>query len=188
MINDKMSEDHELVKRFQKGEEGCFDQLVKKYQNKIYSLAYRMVHNSADALDLTQETFVRAYNGLPKFKQKSAFYTWLYQICVNQCINFTKQRAKSKTVSQEDIGGRIVMNMPARNTPESDLYQTSLKTALEIAIKQLPEQQRVVFLLRQYEGLKNEEIAKVVGCSAGAVKAHYFHAIRKLRNLLQGWI
>ena len=188
MINDKMYEDSELVSKFQNGQENCFDELVRKYQNKIYSLAYRMVHNSEDAWDLAQDTFVRAYQGLPKFKRQSAFYTWLYQICVNLCINFNKKSAKLRTVSQEDVGEGIVMNMPARNTPETDLHQKKLQTALASAIKELPEQQRAVFLLRQYQGLKNDEIAKVVKCSSGAVKAHYFHAVRKLRNLLQDWI
>jgi len=183
-----MPEDHELVKRFQNGEEGCFDELVKKYQNKIYALAYRMVHNSEDAWDLAQDTFVHAYHGLAKFKEKSTFYTWLYRICINLCINFTKQRAKSKTVNPPQADEQMVMNTPARNTPESDFYQSVLKTALATAIGQLPEKQRAVFLLRQYEGLKNEEIAKVVGCSVGAVKTHYFYAIKRLRNLLQDWV
>lgn len=188
MINDKMYQDDELVSNFQNGQEDCFDKLVRKYQDKIYSLAYRMVHNAEDAKDLAQETFVRAYQGLPKFKRKSAFYTWLYQICVNLCINFNKKSAKLRTVSQEDIGEGIVMNMPARNTPETTLYQKDFQIALESAIRILPDQQRAVFLLRQYQGLRNDEIAKVVKCSTGAVKAHYFHAIRKLRNLLQDWI
>ena len=80
------------------------------------------------------------------------------------------------------------MNLPSRNTPEIDLKQKKLQAALQSAINQLPEQQRAVFLLRQYQGLKNDQIAKVVGCSTGAVKANYFHAIRKLRNLLQEWV
>ncbi|MDH5684418.1 MAG: sigma-70 family RNA polymerase sigma factor [candidate division WOR-3 bacterium] len=183
-----MVEDNELVSRFQNGEENCFDELVERYQNKIYSLAYRMVHHHQDAWDLAQDTFIRAYQGLPKFKRKSSFYTWLYQICVNLCINFSKKSARLPTISQEQIGEGGVMNLPSRNTPEKDLKQKKLQAALQSAINQLPEQQRAVFLLRQYQGLKNDQIAKVVGCSTGAVKANYFHAIRKLRNLLQEWV
>jgi len=183
-----MYEDSELVSRFQNGQEGCFDELVRKYQNKIYSLAYRMVYNNEDAWDLAQDTFIQAYNGLPKFKRKSTFYTWLYRICVNLCINFGKKSVRSKTISLEDIGEGIVMNLPARETPEADLRRKKLQSALVSAISELPEQQRAVFLLRQYEGLKNNKIAKVVGCSSGAVKAHYFHAVRKLRNLLGEWV
>ena len=188
MSNDKIREDHELVSRFQNGEEGCFDELVKKYQSKIYSLAYRMVHNPEDAMDLAQDTFVRAYNGLPKFKKRSAFYTWLYQICVNLCINFSKKSGRQRTISFEKMDEVMLMKIPTRNTPETDLQQKQLQVALRTAINKLPGQQRAVFLLRQYQGLKNNEIAKVVGCSIGAVKSHYFHAIRKLRDLLQEWV
>ena len=183
-----MYEDNELVSRFQKGEEGCFDELVRKYQNKIYSLAYRMVHNSEDAWDLAQDTFIRAYKGLSKFKKKSAFYTWLYQICVNLCINFSKKSARQRNYNYEKIDEAMIMQSPTHKTPETDLRQKNLQTALQAAIKELPEQQKAVFLLRQYDGLKNDEIAEVVGCSTGAVKAHYFHAVRKLRGLLQEWV
>ncbi len=183
-----MYEDDKLVSRFQNGDESCFDELVKKYQNKIYSLAYRMVHNSEDAWDLAQDTFVRAYKGLAKFKKKSAFYTWLYQICVNLCINFSRKSARQKTYNYEKIDETMIMQSPTNKTPETDLKQKKLQTALHAAIKELPEQQKAVFLLRQYDGLKNDEVAKVVGCSTGAVKAHYFHAVRKLRVLLQEWV
>ncbi len=183
-----MYEDDKLVSRFQDGDEECFDELVRKYQNKIYSLAYRMVHNSEDAWDLAQDTFIRAYKGLVKFKKKSAFYTWLYQICVNLCINFSRKSARQRTYNYEKIEETMIMRSPTLKTPETDFRQKKLQTALQAAIEELPEQQKAVFLLRQYEGLKNDEIAKVVGCSTGTVKAHYFHAVRKLRVFLQEWV
>ncbi|MEO0092936.1 MAG: sigma-70 family RNA polymerase sigma factor [candidate division WOR-3 bacterium] len=188
MVNEKMDEDLNLIRRFKNGDETCFDELVKKYQNKIYNLAYRMVHNSEDAWDLAQETFVQAYNGLSKFKQKSTFYTWLYRICVNRCLNFNQRKTRSRTINNETISEVILMNTPARNTPETDFRQGELKIAITSAVKQLPDKQRAVFLLRQYEGLRIGEIAKIMGCSKGTVKAHYFHAVQKLRELLKPWV
>lgn len=187
-ISQRLDPDKELVSGFQNGDESCFDELVKKYQSKIYSLAFRLVQNSEDAGDLAQETFVRAYRGLPKFKYRSAFYTWLYHICINLCINFNKKSVKQQTISYEDVGERVVMNMPAHNTPENDLWQKGLKIALTSAINKLPRKQRAVFVLHQYQGLAHNEIAKIIKCSTGAVKAQYYHAVRKLRKLLQDWI
>lgn len=183
----EQDEDNELVRRFKNGEESAFDELFKKYQGKVFSLAFRLLNNREDALDLVCETFVRTYQGLSKFRGEAKFFTWLYQICYNLALNFRKKRSREKDPIKE-IGEDEFMNLPGLRTSESELYQKDLKGALEEAVNKLSAQQKAVFTLHQLQGLTYQEISKIIGCSLNTTKVHYFKAVRNLREFLKDWL
>lgn len=168
-------EDLALVRRFKKGDEGAFNELVRRYQERIYRLCHRMVRNADDAQDLTQDAFVKAYLSLGKFREKSTFYTWIYRIAVNLCINF----------SRRDRGPRRVAPEPVSGNPETELTMRATKRAIDEAISRLPPRQRAVFVMRQYEGMSYEEISQVTRRSVGSLKANHHHAVFKLRDMLK---
>jgi RNA polymerase sigma-70 factor, ECF subfamily len=180
--------DDELIRRFRAGDESGFDVLVKRYRQRIHALLYRLVRNPEDAGDLAQDVFVRAYQALPRFKGISSFYTWLYRIAVNQAFNLhrARRRKKIRRDLEVDLDEDIVNTVPARESPQRDLRQTELRAAIQDAVDLLPERQRAVFVLRQYQGLSNAEVAQTLKCSLGAVKANYFFALQKLQKSLKG--
>ena len=164
-------EDNKLVERFQDGEVEAFNELVIRYQDKIYRLAYSFVHNREDALDLSQEAFLRAFQALGRFERKSAFYSWLYRITINLCIDFLRNRSRSKSVSI------------TKYVEDKELQQYIIS-----AVSGLSPKQREVFVLRHWDGLQIKEIANVIGRSEGTVKAHLFHAVRNLRKQLSEYL
>ena len=186
--------DIELVREFKNGNEQAFDELVKRYQQKIYQQAWRMVRNSEDALELSQETFVRAYRALPKFKEKSSVYTWLFRICFNLCLTFLNKSKKQQNVSsidtmtEERLMFEAVTIKEELKEPNTISKRQGLAKAISDAVISLPSQQRLVFMMRQYDDMKNDEIAKVLHLSVGGVKSNYRHAIIKLKEILKEWL
>ncbi len=186
--------DIELVREFKNGNEQAFDELVKRYQQKIYQQAWRMVRNSEDALELSQETFVRAYRALPKFKEKSSVYTWLFRICFNLCLTFLNKSKKQQNVSsidtmtEERLMFKAVTIKEELKEPNTISKRQGLAKAISDAVISLPSQQRLVFMMRQYDDMKNDEIAKVLHLSVGGVKSNYRHAIIKLKEILKEWL
>lgn len=185
--------DSELVREFKQGNEKGFDALVLRYQERIYLLAFRMVRNEQDAWDLAQEAFIRAYKALRKFKEQSSFYTWIYRICFNLCLSFFKKSKKEKnTVSLDDMTeDKLMLQSVTTDSswrPETALKQKQIAVAVEQALAQLPTQQKLIFVMRQYDQLNNEEIAEKLNISLGGVKSNYHHAVRKLQVLLKDWI
>lgn len=183
----------ELVREFKQGNEKGYDILVLRYQEKIYALAYRMVRNEQDAWELSQEAFVRAYKSLRKFKEQSSFYTWIYRICFNLCLSFFKKTRKDRNVASLDTMTEdklILQSVIADNKqePQSVQKQQQIAKAVEQALSQLPLQQKLVFMMRQYDQLNNEEIAEKLNISLGGVKSNYHHAIHKLQILLKDWV
>ncbi|MCX7785476.1 MAG: sigma-70 family RNA polymerase sigma factor [candidate division WOR-3 bacterium] len=184
--------DQELVKAFKRGDEASFDELVRRYQSKIYYLALRMVHNQELAWDLSQETFVRAYQALPKFKERSSFYTWLFRICFNLCLSYRKKhRQEQDVLSLDDMSEEKLLLEPIGEKtelpPEVLKQRQDLAVAITNAVNQLPSQQKKIFMMRQYENFSNEEIAKILKLSIGTVKANYHHALKRLQVLLKEW-
>ncbi|MBM3237228.1 sigma-70 family RNA polymerase sigma factor [Candidatus Poribacteria bacterium] len=193
-------EDNKLVERFQDGEVEAFDELVIRYQDKIYRLAYSFVHNREDALDLSQEAFLRAFQALGRFERKAAFYSWLYRITTNLCIDFLRNRSRTKSVSldAEDGGLRSkLLNSYLPNglirgykqySPTKYVEEKELQQHIINAVSTLSPKQREVFVLRYWDDLQIKEIANVIGRSEGTVKAHLFHAIRNLRKQLAEYL
>jgi RNA polymerase sigma-70 factor (ECF subfamily) len=173
--------DEALVRQFKQGDDSAFNGIVRRYQEKLYYVALRMVNDHDEASDLSQEAFVRAYEGLAKFEEGSSLYTWLYRIVVNLCINHLRARKARQIVSLDALVEPLASS---KHTPEQDAEQKDFREAVGEAVEQLPPRQKAVFILRQYEQLSHEEIARTLGRSVGAVKANYFHAVKKLQKSL----
>jgi len=172
--------DRQLVKRVQKGDKRAFDLLVLKYQHKIIGLVARYIRDHSEVQDVVQEAFIKAYRALPKFRGDSAFYTWLYRIAINTAKNYLvarNRRPPGTDIDLEDaeyIEGQSVLKEIAN--PENRLSTEELKTVIDKAIKQLPEDLRTAVTLREFEGLSYEEIAHVMDCPVGTVRSRIFRA------------
>lgn len=187
-----MDEDLELVERFQNGDITAFDLLVTKYQDKVYDIVYSHIRNVEDAYDLSQDVFLKAFKALGRFKKKSSFYTWLYSIAINVCIDHSRKCKRYTTVLIEDWMQLpdIVDNisMESSYSPSGSVELKELKHQLAWAIDQLPPKQKTVFIMKRQQGLSLEEIATIMGRSVGTIKAHLFHATTKLTNLLKNYL
>ena len=186
------TDDVQLIEQFQQGDETVFDELVVRYHDRTSRLAQRFVPNPEDALDITQDAFIRAYQGLPDFERKSQFYSWLYRITVNLCIDFLRKNAKREVMayeSERDSELPLMNVADVRMTsPLKALENKELSKYLRRAITQLPPKQREIFVLRYWEGLSLKQIADTLGRSCGTVKAHLFHAHRNLRKQLRYYV
>ena len=172
--------DQALVERVKKGEKRAFDILVLKYQSRVVNLVSRFVRNPADAMDVTQEAFLKAYRALPNFRGDSAFYTWLYRIAVNTAKNWlAMQSRRPKEIDQdiseiEQIEGDNALKH--QDTPEHLLLTEEIQATVIATIGQLPEDLRTAIMLRELEGLSYEEIASVMECPIGTVRSRIFRA------------
>ncbi len=172
--------DQELVERVQRGDKKAFDLLVLKYQRKVVNLVSRYVRNQSEALDVTQEAFIKAYKALPNFRGDSAFYTWIYRIAINTAKNHIVAQGRrppgsdldAGTAEQMDIGVRLQEN----TTPENQLLQDEIAETVRDAIDDLPEDLKTAITLRELEGLSYEEIAKAMSCPVGTVRSRIFRA------------
>lgn len=181
------TDEKELVERFQNGEQEAFNELVIRYQGKIYNLVYKYVSNSETAKDLSQEIFIKAYRALPNFKRQSAFYSWLYRIAVNLCIDFIRQQKRGQTLSFEDLptgGNDEGAFNDVSPLPPNQIETKELGQIIGQAVQQLPPKQQHVFNLRYHDGLQLKEIAAQLDRSEGTIKAHLHHAHKRLRALL----
>jgi RNA polymerase sigma-70 factor, ECF subfamily len=185
------AEDLQKIGEFLAGDRRAFEFLFEKYRERIFAVAFRFVRNKEDALDVTQEVFLRAYQGLARFKTDAKFFTWLYRIAVNRAIDFTRARATRRTVDVEDPDGEgegLLANLPSADAQDpADLAQRrELSTKLLEAVESLPPKHRAVFVLHSMEDLSYKEIAAVVGCSMGTVMSRLFYARKKLQQYLAG--
>jgi RNA polymerase sigma-70 factor (ECF subfamily) len=188
------SGDQLLVERAQRGDRRAFDLLVLKYQQKIVKLVLRYVRDPAEALDVSQEAFIKAYRALPGFRGESAFYTWLYRIAINTAKNYLVSLQRRpveydldpQAAEQYDITTRL----RDEDTPEGLAMQDELRRTVESAIAGLPDELRTAILLREIEGLSYEEIASAMECPVGTVRSRIFRAREaidaRIRPLLKG--
>jgi RNA polymerase sigma-70 factor (ECF subfamily) len=187
--------DLSLVRRVQRGDKGAFDALVLKYQHKVVKLVMRYVRNPAEAEDIAQEAFIKAYRALPQFRGDSAFYTWLYRIAINTAKNAVVSRDRSpidfdldlqNSDESYDMQGRLKDS----ETPEALTLTEEIRSTVNSAIDALPEDLRTAIVLRELEGLSYEEIADAMGCPVGTVRSRIFRAReaidRRLREVFEG--
>lgn len=183
------SADQLLVERVQQGDRTAFDMLVQKYQHKIVKLVSRYVYEPAEAQDIAQETFIKAYRALPKFRGESAFYTWLYRIAINTAKNHLVAEGRRPVDQQVDLQDPEQYDMNARlknvDTPESMLLTDEIQATVEGAIQELPEELRTAIVLRELEGMSYEEIAAAMDCPVGTVRSRIFRAREAIANRLQ---
>ena len=185
--------DQLLVERVQRGDKKAFELLVIKYQRKLMRLVSRLVRDQAEAEDVVQEAFIKAYRALPQFRGESAFYTWLYRIGINTAKNYLVtqgRRAPTSTETNAEEGETFDDAEQLRdiNTPESMLATKQIASTVNVAMESLPEELRVAISLREIEGLSYDEIAEAMGCPIGTVRSRIFRAreaiAEKLRPLL----
>jgi RNA polymerase sigma-70 factor (ECF subfamily) len=172
--------DIQLVKRVQKGDKGAFDLLVLKYQHKIVNLVMRYVRDPEVALDITQESFIKAYRALPRFRGDSAFYTWIYRIAVNTAKNHLAAQRRRPTDIELDLQDPEQYDLHAKlketDTPEGVSISNEVQEILERAIAALPEDLRMAIILRELDGMSYEEIAQTMDCPVGTVRSRIFRA------------
>jgi RNA polymerase sigma-70 factor, ECF subfamily len=174
------ADDRALVEAFLAGRREAFDVIVERHRRNVYQLCYRFLGNHEDASDVAQDVFVRAFKGLRQFKGQSSLGTWLYRVGVNACLN----RLAVKRPETEPIDPS--QHIDARHVdPLEVVLRGERAAAIRVAIRKLPPKQRATLILRVYQELTHEEIARVLGSSVGAVKANFFHALGNLKRLLQ---
>jgi RNA polymerase sigma factor (sigma-70 family) len=179
----------DLVRRARHGDLEAYDELIRRYQERIYATIYHMTANHEDANDLAQESFIKAYQALKSFKGGSSFYTWLYRIAVNKTINFLKQRKNRHHYSLNDLDFNTEHNpdlvaLISDKTPHRDVGLTELQKKLNESLLKLSEPHRLVVVLHDVQGQSHEEIAEVMNCNIGTVRSRLFYA----RQQLQGYL
>lgn len=188
------TDDQRLVDRVQRGDKQAFDVLVTKYQHKIVKLIMRYVRDPSEALDVSQEAFIKAYRALPNFRGDSAFYTWLYRIAINTAKNWIVARNRRPPASDIDAVDAEQYGMSGRlkeiSTPENELLREEIERTVYDTIADLPEDLRTAIMLREMDGMSYEEIATTMECPIGTVRSRIFRAREaideKLKPLIGG--
>jgi RNA polymerase sigma-70 factor (ECF subfamily) len=181
--------DQQLVQRVQKGDKSAFDLLVLKYQHRVLKLVSRFVSDAAEAQDVAQEAFLKAYRALPSFRGDSAFYTWLYRIAINTAKNTLVSNRRRPVDFDLDLQDPEQYDRHAKlkevDTPEGVLLTEEIRLVVERAMEQLPEDLRTAIILREIEGLSYEEIAEAMDCPVGTVRSRIFRAREAIDKRLQ---
>ena len=157
-----------------------FQKLLSLYKKPLYNHIRNIVLNHDDADDVLQNTFIKVYQNLGNFKRESKLFSWIYRIATNESITFINNRAKRNGQTSEVFQQKQIDNLQADVYFEGDEIQLKLQKA----IHQLPEKQQLVFKMKYFEELKYEEISKILGTSVGALKASYFHAVKKIEEFV----
>lgn len=185
--------DWAVVEKVQAGNVGAFDQLVEKYRQQIFSVIYNMTSNREDASDLTQETFIKAFQAIGRFRGKSSFFTWIYRIAVNTTMTFLKKRNRRRFISYENIdeeasSAEIVERLTASNRSEQGALVSELQEKLNDALQKLSLKHRTVVILHEIEGLEHAEIAEITRTSTGTVRSRLHYAKQQLQSYLQDYL
>ena len=182
-----------LVRRAQRGDLPAYDELVRRYQQRIYATVYHMTSNHEDANDLAQETFIKAFQALKSFKGGSSFYTWIYRIAVNKTINFLKQRKHRTQMRLNDLDFNAehdpdLVALISEKTPRRDLNLAELQEKLNEAMLKLSEVHRLAVTLHDIQGVPHEEIARIMDCNIGTVRSRLFYARQQLQGYLSDYL
>src|SRR6266446_6421245 len=182
----------DLVKRCQAGDTEAFDELVTRYRTRIFGMIYNMVHNEQDAWDLAQDSFVKAWKSIKRFRRHSSFYTWVYRIVMNVTIDWLRKKQIKGADSEFDDSIQVKEIDPAsRTVPKADplpherMERREIRAKIDNAIGQLSPEHRAVILMKEIEDMQYHEIAETLGCSIGTVMSRLFYARKKLQNLLR---
>jgi RNA polymerase sigma-70 factor (ECF subfamily) len=178
----EQTDDQELLRRFREPElrEQAFAAIIRKYQEKLYWHVRRMVVQHEDANDVLQNTFIKIWNGLDRFREDARLYTWLYRIATNESLDFLEKQKKHLAASIDNVEGGLAESLVA----EKGFDASKLEWKLQLAIQQLPEKQRIVFNLRYYDEMPYDQMSQVLDTSAGALKASYHHAVKKIEEYI----
>lgn len=190
---EKGAEDAALVRRAQEGDLVAFDELVRRYQERVYSTIYHMTASHEDAADLAQETFIKAFQALKTYKGDASFYTWLYRIAVNKTINFLKTRRNKTHLSLNDLDLNAendpgLVALISDKTPRRELGLSELQEKLNEAMMKLSSVHRLAVTLHDVQGLPHEEIARIMDCNVGTVRSRLFYARQQLQAYLSDYV
>lgn len=177
--------DEVLVQKTKNGDLDAFDELVRRYEGKIYGMAYRFVGNHADANDLAQDTFIRVYQALAGFRGDAAFSTWLYRIAANICRDELRKRQRRRSVSMDEMIDASPANVPTADgsySPEETVQRRELQRQVQFCLNELSDDHRLVLIMREIQGLSYEEIASALQCSMGTVKSRISRARSALKE------
>lgn len=185
--------DWAVVQRVQAGNVGAFDQLVQKYREHIFSVVYNMTSNREDASDLTQETFIKAFQAIARFKGKSSFFTWIYRIAINSTMTFLKKRSRRRYISYENINEEvstteIFESLTAKTRTEKGALIQELQEKLNDSLQKLSPKHRTVVVLHEIEGLGHAEIAEITKTSVGTVRSRLHYAKQQLQSYLKDYL
>lgn len=186
-------DDRPLVEAARGGDLAAYDELVRRYQERIYATVYNMTANHEDANDLAQETFIKAFPALKSFKGDSSFYTWIYRIAVNKTINFLKQKKHKNHLSLNDLDLHAendpdLVALISDKTPRRDVALMELQEKLNAALLKLSETHRLVVTLHDVQGLSHDEIATIMECNVGTVRSRLFYARQQLQAYLSDYL
>ena len=186
-------EESVLLKRIRAGETELFARLVEAHQKKIYRIALYYVRDTVAADTLTQDTFVKAFEHIGRFREEAQFETWLTRIAINLSLNYLKQQQRERKRNAGDILAQNPQGEPVAlqvadpgGSPEEQLLQKETMARIGRALSLMSQQQKIVFQLRHYEGLSLEEIREVTQLNVGTIKSHLFRAVQKVRDVLRG--
>ena len=188
-LNDKSSaSDEALVRAAQRGDLGAFEELVARHRDKIYARAYSMLRNEDEAVDLSQEAWIKAWQRLKQFQGESSFVTWTTRIVINLCLDQLRKQKRQRLESIEQMdeeSGGVERQMPVVTlNPTEGLERQELRQRIDQALNQLSSEHRTVLVLHEFEGLEYKAIAEVMGCSIGTVMSRLFYARRRMASLM----
>lgn len=194
LVADEVAEVRKLVREAQAGDLSAYDELVRRHQERIYGLCYHMTSNHEDAHDLAQDAFVKAWQALKSFKGDASFYTWVYRIAVNTCLNHLKTRRNRSVhlslndldVNPENDPGLVAL--VSDRTPRRDAGLAELQRRLNESMQKLSEEHRTVVTLHDIQGVPHDEIARILGVNPGTVRSRLFYARQQLQAWLSDWV
>ncbi len=182
----------DLVKRCQAGDTEAFDELVTRYRTRVFGMIYNMVHNEQDAWDLAQDSFLKAWKSIGRFRGQSSFYTWIYRIVMNVTIDWLRKKKIKGGDAEFDDAIQLREIDPASKTvpktealPHQVMERDEIRARIEKAIGQLSPEHRAVILMKEMDDMQYHEIAEALGCSIGTVMSRLFYARKKLQSLLR---
>ena len=179
-----------LVSKTKKGDRDAYRQLVERYQKRVFGILFGMLHSREDAMELAQDVFIRVYQRIGEFEEKSSFYTWVYRIAVNLAIDFRRREWKKVHTEYDDSvsdqGADDAVFQRDRTTPEQAAQSKELGEAINRALETLPDEQRAVLMMRELDGLSYQEMADSMGCSIGTIMSRLFYARKKMQAALKG--
>jgi RNA polymerase sigma-70 factor, ECF subfamily len=189
-------EEKQLVERAQQGDEDAFQELVERYQRKVYSICYGMLKNEQDSLDVSQDVFIKVYRYLENFNYNSSFYTWLYRITVNKCIDYIRKQKRRSEVDYDDTiqrttdvdGDDNIMPSTLGIQPDRVYGRKELREKMLDALETLSEKHRTILILREVEQLSYEDMADVLDISKGTVMSRLYHARRYFQDAIKEYL
>jgi len=178
----------ELIQQAKEGDHSSFEKLVKKYEKVIYNLAYRLAKSHDAADEIAQQTFVKAFYGLKRFKLGYSFYSWIYRICLNLGLNYMKKESLNVSQSRFEHSQSPIDFAVEKDNPETELLKKELSSKIDKEIDSLPPKLRAVLILKEYEDLSYQQIAATLKISKGTVMSRLFRARKRLVQNLKGYV